>query len=108
MQSILLIKTVNPMMLLQFLSKQRFVPTRLPACADRWGTWDPGNVSFDKNCKEWGFAVTINYRVMLGLAGLFMVLLAIATLVQGYFEHSYVVVAFQFVASALLLYWALF
>lgn len=51
--------------------------------------------------------MTINYRVMLALAGLFMTLLAIATAVQGYFEHSFVVVGFQFVAAALLLYWAI-
>ena len=51
--------------------------------------------------------MTINYRVMLALAGLFMGLLAVATAVQGYFEHGLVVVAFQFVAAALLLYWAI-
>lgn len=52
--------------------------------------------------------MTINYRVMLALAGIFMILLAIATAVQGYLEHSGIVVAFEFVASALLLYWAVF
>ena len=57
--------------------------------------------------RGWGTVVTINYRVMLALAGLFMTLLAIATAVQGYFEHSFVVVGFQFVAAALLLYWAI-
>ena len=51
--------------------------------------------------------MTINYRVMLALSGFFMALLAVATALQGYFEHSMVVVAFQFVASALLLYWAI-
>jgi len=55
-----------------------------------------------------GPEVTINYRVMLALAALFMALLAIATALQGYFEHGYVVVAFQFVAASLLLYWAIF
>jgi hypothetical protein len=44
---------------------------------------------------------------MLALAGLFMALLAIATAVQGMFDHSWIVVAFQFVASVLLLYWAI-
>jgi len=70
----------------------------------------PGNlgarVSFppDDDHEKWGATVTINYRVMLALAGLFMALLAIATAVQGYFEHSWVVVIFQFVASALLFF----
>lgn len=50
--------------------------------------------------------VTINYRVMLALAGLFMALLAITTAIQGHFEYSIVVVAFQAIAAALLLYWA--
>lgn len=45
---------------------------------------------------------------MLALAGLFMAMLAISTAFQGYFEHAWVVVAFQFVAAALLLYWAIF
>lgn len=51
--------------------------------------------------------VTLNYRVLLGLAGLFMLLLAITTAVQGYLEHGLIVVAFQFVAATLLIYWAL-
>lgn len=51
--------------------------------------------------------MTLNYRHMLLVAALFMGSLAVMTAVQGYFEHSPVIVGFQFVASALLLYWAL-
>jgi len=51
--------------------------------------------------------VTLNYRHMLLIAALFMGSLAVMTAVQGYFEHSPVIVIFQFLASALLLYWAL-
>lgn len=51
--------------------------------------------------------VTLNYRHMLLLAAMFMGSLAVMTAVQGYFEHSPVIVIFQFLASALLLYWAL-
>jgi len=58
--------------------------------------------------EDWGLTVTINYRLMLGLAAFFMILLAIATAMQGYLEHSGIVVAFEFVAAALLLYWAIF
>lgn len=52
--------------------------------------------------------MTINYRVLLAMAGFFMGLLALATALQGYFEHSFVVVSFQLVAAALLIYWAVF
>lgn len=51
--------------------------------------------------------VTVNYRHMLLIGALFMGSLAIMTAVQGYFEHSPIIVIFQFLASALLLYWAL-
>jgi len=50
--------------------------------------------------------VTLNYRHMLLIAALFMGSLAVMTTIQGYFEHSPVIVIFQFLASALLLYWA--
>lgn len=51
--------------------------------------------------------MTINYRVMLALAGLFMALLAIATAIEGFFDGSWIAVAFQLLASMLLLYWAI-
>lgn len=65
-------------------------------------------ISQESDHEEWGVTVTINYRVMLGLAAVFMILLAIATAVQGYLEHVGIVVAFEAVAAALLLYWAIF
>lgn len=58
--------------------------------------------------EDWGVTVTINYRFMLALAAVFMILLAIATAMQSYLEHSGIVVAFEAVAAALLLYWAIF
>lgn len=51
--------------------------------------------------------MTINYRHMLLIGALFMASLAVMTVMQGYFEHSPVIVIFQFLASALLLYWAI-
>jgi len=51
--------------------------------------------------------VTLNYRHMLLIGALFMGALAVMTTVQGYFDHSPIIVVFQFLASALLLYWAL-
>lgn len=44
---------------------------------------------------------------MMALAGFFMALLAIATATQGLFEHAWVVIIFELVASLLLLYWAI-
>lgn len=44
---------------------------------------------------------------MMALAGLFMALLAITTAVQGMFEHAWIVILFEFIASLLLLYWAI-
>lgn len=51
--------------------------------------------------------VTLNYRHMLLIGALFMGSLAVMTVMQGYIEHSPIIVIFQFLASALLLYWAL-
>ena len=64
----------------------------------------PGSTAGLPQCE---MTVTINYRHMLLLGALFMGSLAIMTSVQGYFEHSPIIVIFQFLASALLLYWAL-
>ena len=51
--------------------------------------------------------VTINYRHMLLLGALFMGSLAVMTTMQGFFEHSPIIVIFQFLASALLRSWAI-
>jgi len=53
-----------------------------------------------------GCTMTLNYRHLLLVAALFMISLAVMTTVQGYFDHSPIIVIFQFLASALLLYWA--
>jgi len=50
--------------------------------------------------------MTVNYRYMLLLAALFMGSLAVMTAIQGYAMVGTTVVIFEFVAAALLLYWA--
>jgi len=50
--------------------------------------------------------MSINYRHMLLLGALFMGSLAVMTMFQGYAEVGATVVIFQFIAAALLLYWA--
>ena len=51
--------------------------------------------------------MTITYRHILMVMALFMGALAVLTVFLGYFEHSPVMVAFQFLASALLIVLAL-